>query len=220
MPVRKTPLVKNELYHVYNSSIAGFKIFNCDKDYERMVDEMIFYMSEKPPCNFSQFKKIKEKMRSEKYFQFDFSKKTIDIIAYCIMPTHIHFILKELKDSGIANFMNLISHSYSKYFNPRYNRKGPLWEGRFKNVLVESDYQFMHLNRYIHLNPITARLVNKPTDWKYSSYNEYIGLIKEKEKICNFSDYLSPDIPSYEKFVNDQIDYQRALALIKHLTFE
>lgn len=136
------------------------------------------------------------------------------------MPTHIHLILQQLKNYGISRFMNLILKSYSKHFNIKHKRKGPLWEGRFKNVLVETNEQFLHLTRYIHLNPVTDYLVNKPEDWKFSSYREYIGLVDKDERICDFSDYLDMDIPSYQGFVNDRIVYQRELAQIKHLILE
>jgi putative transposase len=78
------------------------------------------------------------------------------------MPTHIHLVLRQLKDGGISKFMSNILNSYSRYFNIKHNRKGPLWEGRFRKVLVGSDEQLLHLTRYVHLNPVTACLVDKP----------------------------------------------------------
>ena len=137
-----------------------------------------------------------------------------------MMPTHFHFILKEIKKGGIKNFVRLTTNSYSKYFNIKYRRKGPLWEGPFKNVAIENDSQLLHLTRYIHLNPVTAKLVNKAVDWEYSSYREYIGLTSENERLCNFSEYIDINIPEYKKFVSKQIEYQRELALIKHLIFK
>lgn len=216
MPLRKVPITKDELYHIYNKSIAEYKIFNSERDYERIINEMRFYSIENPPCKFSIFEKIANK----KELQISVRKpknKLIDIIAYCIMPTHMHFVLKELKDGGIIQFINLISKSYSKYFNVKYRRKGPLWESRFKNILIKSDEQLIHLTRYIHLNPVTAFLINDPCEWKYSSYKEYIGEISKDEKLCDFSSCLSIEPQSYIKFVNEQIDYQRELAFLKHL---
>ncbi len=221
MPRRKIPLVKNKIYHIVNKSIAGYKIFNSDSDYERMMDEILFYAIENHPCKFSLFKELnKRKSKFIKFFRANYSKRFVDIIAYCLMPTHIHFILKELKVGGIANFVNLISHSYSKYFNIKHNRKGPLWEGRFKNLLVKTDEQFIHLTRYIHINPVKAHLANNPKDWDYSSYREYMDLSKENKGICNFSDYFDMDTCSYKNFINDKIGYQRKFHLIKHLILE
>ena len=132
------------------------------------------------------------------------------------MPTHIHLLMQQLEDNGISKFMNLLLKSYSKYFNEKYNRKGPLWEGRFKNVLVETNEQFLHLTRYIHLNPVTADLVNAPEEWKYSSYLEYLALIDKNKMICNFNSYLDMEATSYKKFVKDGISYEKVLAKIKN----
>ena len=70
--------------------------------------------------------------------------------------------------------MRRLLNSYTRYFNEKIKRKGPLWEGRFKKVLVNSDEQLLHLTRYVHLNPVSAGIVEKPEDWPCSSYREYI----------------------------------------------
>jgi putative transposase len=103
------------------------------------------------------------------------------------MPTHFHAILKQLSSDGISIMMRKILDSYSRYFNIKNKRKGPLWESRFNRIVLKSDDELLHLTRYIHLNPVTAYLVEKPEDWPFSSYNEYIGNIKKEEGICNFS---------------------------------
>ena len=221
MPRRKVPLATGEIYHICSRSIADFKIFNSTQDFARILEAMIFYSIENPSCSFSEYKKIKEKPKGGILVCLaDCSKKLVEIITYCIMPTHIHFILKQLKENGISDFLKLLLKSYSSYFNIKHNRKGPLWEGRFSNILIKDNDQFAHVTRYIHLNPVTARLVEKPEDWIYSSYREYIDLIDESKKICDFSKYLDMDTADYAKFVNDRIGYQRELALIKHLTLE
>jgi putative transposase len=213
VPIRKIPLVKNEVYHICNKSIAGFKIFNNDRDYKRMVELMSFYIFEKVPCKFSMYKKLRN-------VELEPSRRYVNIVAYCLMPTHIHFILKQNQDNGIESFIGLISHSYSNYFNLQHARKGPLWEGRFKNVLIKNDEQLLHLTRYIHLNPVTAFLVNAPGNWKYSSYKEYIEPGASDKRLCNFCDLPGLDTASYKNFVLDQINYQRQLAIIKEISLE
>ena len=219
MPYRKVPLAKNELYHVFSKSIADFKVFNNAKDYERILDEFAFYVIKNQPCSFSFFKKAESNFNSVAPIHLNPARKLVEIIAYCIMPTHIHLILEQLTEKGISKFVTLILQSYTRYFNKKHNRKGPLWEGRFKNVLIENEDQFLHLTRYIHLNPVTAYLVENPLDWQYSSCKEYVGLVKNN-KVCTFSQYFDMDAPSYEKFVTDRIGYQRELAVAKNLLLE
>lgn len=218
MPIRRVPLIKGEIYHIYSKSISDFTIFKAERDYEKMLDALMFYSIDTPPGKLSLFKKGRTGLL--KLFHDQSSDRLIDIIAYCLMPTHFHLVLKEIRDRGITELMTTALKSYSHYFNTKYVRKGPLWESQFKNVLVKDDEQLLHLTRYIHLNPVTAFLVNNSRDWKYSSYNEYLGLIPENGRLTSFSNYLTFDKCYYESFVADQISYQRELASFKNITLE
>ena len=214
--LRKFPLVKGEIYHIFSRSIAGFEIFRGNSEYQRIKSLLKYYKIDQPPLKFSAFMKIKDK---EEFYQRHLTarKSLIDIIAYCFMPTHIHLILKQLKENGISTFMSNILNSYSRYFNIKTKRKGPLWESRFQSVSVETDEQLLHLTRYIHLNPATAYLVDKPQDWQFSSYKEFLREREEKERICNYPEVLDIEPRSYKEFVDSRIDYQRELAEIKRL---
>jgi len=143
----------------------------------------------------------------------------IRIIAFCLMPTHIHLFLEQMADEGISEYMRRVMGSYAAFFNTRAERKGPLWESRFKARLVETDEYAWHLSRYIHLNPVTAGLVKRPDEWGFSSYREYLG-IKGMETLCDFNKVIpaTPDI--YRKFSEDQMDYQRSLRYLQPLCFD
>jgi len=210
-------LVTGEIYHVHTKSIAGFRIFNNDADFLRIIRLMQYYQKEKQRLSFSKF--IREDNQSFKNKHSD-SKKLVQIICHSPMPTHLHLALKQLEEKGISVFMSNILNSYSRYFNLKHHRKGPLWEGRFKKVLVETDSQLLHLTRYIHLNPVTANLVNRPEDWVYSSYKEYISNDRSSNAICNYDDILEMEPSEYKKFVEDRISYQKELAKIKNLLLE
>jgi len=207
-------LMNEEVYHVFTKSIAGFKIFNNMRDYIRM-QRLILYYQDSINVRFSYKDRFIQKIKSA-----DPEEKIVNIIAYCVMPTHLHFILKELKERGISVFMGKVLNSYSKYFNTKYKRKGPLWEGRFKRVLVEGDDQLLHLTRYVHLNPVTACLVDNPMDWIASSYHEYIVAKTTDQSICRYEGLFEVDPVRYRQFVEERISYQRQLAKIKNLLFE
>jgi putative transposase len=132
------------------------------------------------------------------------------------MPTHIHLLLKQITDDGISKYMARVLNGYSRFFNIKHKRLGPLWSGRFKNVRVEDDEQFLHLTRYIHLNPTSAGIVEKPEEWENSSYIEYIRPKESQDSICNFKDLLQMTPKGYQKFVEDRKDYQKNISLIKH----
>lgn len=215
MPFRKIFFASNNFYHIFTKSIAGYKVFYSDEDYRRMIQTLDFYTFEKPICKLSDYLENKEK---NKIIEEKIQNKIIKIIAYVLMPTHFHLILMPLRDNIVSQYMNTTLKSYSKYFNFKYKRKGPLWESRFKAVLVTANEQLIHLTRYIHLNPVTAYLVNKPEEWQYSSYHEYIKVCNDG--ICDFSEYIDITPSYYKQFVNERIEYQRELAKIKDLLFE
>lgn len=217
MATRRVPLAAGNLYHIFTRSIAGFEVFRNTEDYERMMKSLSFFSAKDILCKFSLLERFPElyELTAAKHL----AEKLVNIIAYCLMPTHLHFILEELAAGGISKFMNRILSSHTHYFNPRYNRKGHLWEGRFKNILIDDDSYLLHLTRYLHLNPVTANLVEKPEDWEFSSYKEYLAH-PECRNICEYSRYLDIDKESYGKFVHDHIGHQRALALIKHLAID
>ena len=216
---RKNVLINGGIYHVYSKSIAGYKIFHKNDYYHRMINLFKYYYIKSPRVKFSDFLVIKDK---ERFIKKHFSSKDplVQIIAYCIMPTHIHLVLKQLQDNGIPEFMGKVLNSYSRFFNLKVSRKGPLWESRFKNVQVETDVQLMHLTRYLHLNPVTAGLVEKVEEWQYSSIKEFLGKIKDGEQVCQFNNLMEFNANEYKLFVNSQKAYQRELGKIKDFLLE
>jgi len=206
--MRNPQLKEGYIYHVFTKSIAGFTVFRSKKDYARFIEAMKFYRYLKPPARFSEYLRLKDKVRFfNTYLQGQ--PVIVDILAYCIMPTHIHLLLAQTYREGISRFMKHILDSYTRYFNTKTGRKGPLWQSKFKHVLMETEEQLMHTTRYIHLNPTTDHLVEKPEDWQFSSYGEYIGLFSEK--LCSFEKYYQIQPEDYKNFVEQQIEYQQAL---------
>lgn len=96
------------------------------------------------------------------------------LYSYCLMTNHIHLQLETI-DIEIWNIMRYINISYSKYFNNKYNFIGHLFQGRYKSELIESDTYNLEASRYIHLNPVKASMVDTPIEYKWSSYDIYMG---------------------------------------------
>lgn len=209
MPSRIFPFVNGQYYHIYNRGTEKRTIFEKQWDYSRLIKTVQYYQLTGPKPKLSRF-------LLSSIFKPDTDKKIVDIICYCLMPNHFHFLIKQLKDGGITEFIGKLSNSYTKYYNVKYNRVGPLLQGEFKAVLIESDDQLIHTSRYIHLNPITSFLVKDLSKYKWSSYNEYIKTSNkstcEKENILN----LFNSSNDYEKFILDQVDYAQKLEFIKH----
>lgn len=208
MPARIIPLVNDQFYHVYNRGVEKRRIFENRRTYTRFLQTINYYRLEGPKPKFSNFIQYKS-------FEPNPDKKVVDIICYCLMPNHFHFLVKQLKEGGISEFISKLANSYTKFYNIKFDRVGPLLQGQFKAVLIESDEQLVHVSRYIHLNPASSFLVKKPEDYEWSSYNEYLNNNKgvcSKEEILNFFKSAA----DYKKFVDDQIAYAQELKLIKH----
>ncbi len=213
MPYRIIPFVNGEFYHIYNRGLEKKDIFTNQRDYTQFIKTLFYYQIQNPKPKFSTY-------RQSKTFKIDPSKKIVDIVCFCLMPNHFHLLIKQLQDGGISEFMRRFIHSYTKYRNVKYNRKGPVFQGIFKAVLIETEEQLLHISRYIHLNPLVSSLVKDLNLFPWSSYKTYIGLENNpaiaKEEVLNF--FPTPE--AYQKFVLDQTDYGIKLELIKHAVID
>lgn len=224
MPGRKTPLITEQIYHILNRGISFQPTFSSKRDFDRAIEVIRYYQNKKPPLRYSKFillsnderQRILEKLAVEKEF-------LVEVIAYCLMPNHFHLILKQSEDNGISKFLGNLTNSYTRYFNVKNKRSGPLFQGRFKAVRVESNNQLLHLSRYIHLNPYSAFTIKSLEElqfYPYSSFPEYLE--KSQIKFCNKVIVMGQfkSVESYKKFVFDRADYQRRIQEIKFLMLE
>src|SRR5438094_713652 len=138
MPVRITPLVNNHFYHVFNRGVEKRNIFKNAYDYNRLLKTIEYYQYQGPKPKFSRY-------LEGTLYKPKLENKIVEIIAFCLMPNHFHLLLKQVKEGGITEFMSKLSNSYTKYFNTKYYRIGPLLQGEFKAVRVETDEQLIHL---------------------------------------------------------------------------
>lgn len=144
--------------------------------------------------------------------------ENISILAYCLMPNHYHFLV-QCNGGNLSEAMQLLSLTYTKSINKRFNRVGSLFQGRFKAVLIDSDEYLVHLVRYIHLNPVKADLVKLASEWDFSSFSEYAGIRSgslpsmelvrsmidsEKEYFSCLTEYNLPSIPKLRELMLDE----------------
>lgn len=224
MPGREIPLVNNEIYHVVNRGIASQPTFIVKKNYQRALDSIFYYQNSKPPLRYAKFLNLPIKERMEILNKLRQQQEfLIEIICYCLMPNHLHLLLKQTENNGISRFMSNFTNSYTRYFNTLQKRNGPIFQGKFKAVRIVTDEQLLHVSRYIHLNPYTGYIVKNLEEleiYPFSSFPEYIG--RSQNNLCNKVPIIShfKNISSYKQFVFDNADYQRSLANIKHLLLE
>lgn len=224
MPYRKVPIVENEFYHIFNRSVARQPIFNSKSDYLRAINAIDFYQYSGLSTRFSFFNRLSleeksnftDKLRSN-------NPKLVEIVAYCLMPNHFHFLLRSLAKNGISKFSANFQNSYAKYFNTKYNRNGSLFQNMFKAVLIENGEQLLHVSRYIHLNPHSSHLlarINEIKNYRWSSFPDYLGINQPTITQTKFLNGFFKSISDFEDFVLNHANYQRTLSEIKHLLLE
>ena len=146
MPRRRTPFLADAFYHIYNRGIDRRPIFHREQNY--------LYFA----------RLLREKA----------DRHAVQVVAYCLMPNHYHFLLRPWRDGVVSPFLNALLGSYVQALNAQQGRLGPLFQGRFRSIHVDRDEYLGHLARYIHLNPVAAGLVMRPQDWPHSNYTRLV----------------------------------------------
>jgi len=183
------------LYHIYSRGLDKNAIFRDDKDKEKFLEIL-------HKCN------------------CDYGWKCY---AYCLMMNHYHILIETI-DGDISRGMRQLNGVYAQYFNWKHDRIGPLYQGRFKAILVDRENYFLELCRYIVLNPVRAGIVQSPQDYHWSSFRTTVGI--EKQETCidrrsileRFSSEKGSEksaIESYTRFVSDRISEDDSLFEIK-----
>ena len=214
--------VENGYYHIYNRGVNKQEIFNNQQDHEVFLHFLKRYLTP-----FSNLSKDEKFLKFQPTWRTDIHKK-VKLIAFCLMPNHFHLLVKQFVREGMTEFMRALSNSYVRYFNETYERIGPLFQGRFKAILIETTPYLLHLTRYIHLNPVAedfklkqvkqvgpvnrSDLLSKLNEYPYSSYNYFLGKKRaewvQPEEVLEC--FRSPqriglkNYSSYQSFVEDQ----------------
>jgi len=142
MPYRKAQFAQGQFYGIYNRGVGRQPMFREEENY-------LFLLR-----------------RVQKYA----SALDITVVAYCMMPNHYHFLLRQDDQVPAGRLPQRVFNSYTKAFNKRYDRTGTLFEGPFKAIHVDQDRYLLHLCRYIHANPVKHGLVSDLEQWPYSNY--------------------------------------------------
>ena len=153
---RKEIFSEGEFYHLYNRGVEKRDIFSNNADHRRWLSILEDFNDEAPAEHIS--KRLNSEVAPRNLDERKREEKTplVDILAYCLVPNHYHLLVHERRGGGIVEFMRKIGTGYTMYFNKKYERVGPLFQGRFKSAhIVRSEY-FQYIPHYIHLNALDA----------------------------------------------------------------
>lgn len=216
MPSRyyRRNFIKGYFYHIYNRGANKKKVFRDTEDCQKFTDILAYYLTfpKGKPLSILNLKS-ENKVPNLKTIMSLISKENLEssaiLVSFCLMPNHFHLLLKQkhppTNDNSITNLMRRVIITYAMYTKQKYDRSGTLFEGKFKNVFVNSDSQLLQLSKYIHRNPSETKGSEPLSRYRFSSYPYFIG-IKDSPKWLHPEEILaffsqSNINSSYQKFV-------------------
>ncbi len=199
MPYRKEQFVNGEIYHTVVRAIDNNIIFQDADDYYRGIFSIYEFNNAKSVS----IRKRREERAvfkrnlqvesaetgSQSVLEADKREKLVEVLAFCLMPNHVHLLLRQLEDNGITKFMHKFGIGLGGYFNRKHDRKGPVFQNRFVSVPVGTEEQLKIIFVYIHSNPVSLiepkwkelgvrdpeKVIEFIENYKWSSYPDYLA---------------------------------------------
>jgi len=182
MPDPRPPYLPGQYYHFYNRGHSRASIFREDANYLFVLRKLKAYVGE----------------------------LNVALVAYCLMPNHYHFLVRQDGEQGVGLLPQRVFNSYTKAYNKRYAHSGTLFEGSYEVKPVNEQKHLLHLCRYIHVNPVKDGFVATPTDWPYSNYQEWVGL---RAGTLVDQAFIQAHFPTPEHYATFVLDYLKTRQL-------
>lgn len=208
MPTQRPQLINDEIYHIVIRAVGDTVIFNNENDFYRGIFSLYEFNNKEPVSIWQRRQQRKAEKLVEKAIagsdlaiiagsdlaitlQGPTLQRTperdllVEILAFCLMPNHIHLVLRQLKEGGISQFMQKIGTGYAVYFNKKYRRKGHLFN-RFKAIHIKTNEQLQNVFVYVHTNPLS---LIEP-GWKENGIKNLDKAVKFLEEEYRWSSYF------------------------------
>ena len=242
MPYRKEQFENDEIYHITIRRVANFLLFEDVDDYYRGIFSIYEF-------NTSAYVTIRERRRIRAQIKksiqdnstpsavIDSRDKLVEVLAFCLMPNHVHLLVKQLKDKGISKFMQKFGGGYASYFREKHPliKRGHFFSSTFNAVHIKDDNQLKTAFVYIHTNPIALiepgwkekgilnprEAIKFIENYKWSSYQDYLG--KKNFPSMTERDFLLGVMGgenNCKSFVDDWLQYKNEISKFIELGLE
>jgi putative transposase len=186
-------------YHIFNRGAYKHLVFKDSKDYQLFTSILTYYLKNPLGKYLSYFTHTK---KPHSQIEPVSHPPTVNLVAYCLMPNHFHLLVKQLPKAtpktNISNLMRRTIITYAMEFQNKYKHNGAIFEGRYKNVTVDTNEQLLYITKYIHQNP--HKLVKKLANYPYSSLPVYLKQSKPLDWI--YPNYALKLTNNYSKYFN------------------
>jgi len=184
--MNREPLATGEHYHIYNRGVDKREIFPNEQYVDRFLLCMQVFNSIDPILS------LRDAFEIRAEDNLPNRQKLVEVVAYCLNPNHYHFILEQLVDGGIAEFMKRLNGGYTWYFNKRHARNGALLQGAYKSSHVDENERLLELSAYVNLNDKVHQIGGETAVVVRSSWGEYVdkdvGFCKKSLILDQFND--------------------------------
>jgi putative transposase len=184
-------------YHIYARGNSRGKVFPEASDYEMFISLLKRYLSA-------------EEARDPYGVPYPNFYNKVELVAFCLMSNHFHMLVYQHQQGAMSGLMRSLMTSYSRYFNKKYHRSGPLFESRYRASLISDDTYAAHITRYIHLNSRQWRS-HEWSSLQYFLQPSTETWIRPKRILSSFN---SSD--EYQEFIEDYSSHKQMLDILKH----
>lgn len=202
--LRKEKFLLGEYYHIYSRIILNVPEFENKDNANKLAQTFLLANSTNSGKAFDYLRNninisLKDALKISKS-----GEKLTEVLCYAIMPNHYHFLVKEIREKGITDFIRKCNTSIAKYINTKTGRKGPLFESRFKSKHIHSNDYLLRLSVYINLNPLDF-LIGK--DWRENKIKDWESA---RKKILNYpwssaKHFISSSTPDFDEDIYSNI---------------
>jgi len=180
MPKRKIEFVNGGYYHVYNRGVEKRNIVSDKIDQIRFLRSLNIFNTTEPVGSIFEYDIINDSKKAKK--TINKTSRLVEIVAFNLLDNHYHMVLKQLSDKGVSKFIQSVAGGYTKYFNERNDRVGPLFQGPFKAAIVDERMEeivaYVNLNHVIHKFGTPASKWGVRSSWEQYNKDESIGIVK------------------------------------------
>ncbi|MDI6591908.1 MAG: transposase [Patescibacteria group bacterium] len=235
MPIKRPQLINGEIYHIVIRAIEGLKLFRDKKDKLRMIHDLFEFNDDDPVISTHRKSKIIKGTRTVLVPLKKKRKMLVEILAFCLMPNHVHLLVRQLREGGISKFMRKIGAGYGIYYNKKYKRTGHIFQGKYRIVHIKTQEQLKTVFVYIHSNPVSLivpnwkekgikeikKVINFLENYKWSSYPDYL----EKKNFPSLTnrEFLTKIMDGFkgcQEFVNGWLQFKKESADFNQVAIE